>query len=159
MEDSKEIDTPIATATKLDIDELGSYVDQKMYRGMIDSLLYFTASRPDIVFSVGLCARFQENPKESHLTVIKSILRYLKGTTDLCMWYPKGSNFNLVGYADVDYASFLVDKKSTSGMAHFIGSCLVSWATKKKYFVAFSTAEVEYVVAASYCAQLLWIKQ
>ncbi|XP_070057463.1 uncharacterized protein [Nicotiana tomentosiformis] len=72
-------------------------------RGMIGSLLYLTTSRPDIVFSVGLCARFQANLKESHLTAVKRILRYLKGTTDLCLWYPKGSNFNLVGYADTDY--------------------------------------------------------
>ncbi|XP_070010264.1 secreted RxLR effector protein 161-like [Nicotiana sylvestris] len=115
MDESKQIDTLIATATKLDIDEHGSSVDQKFYR----------------VFSVGLCARFQANPKESHLTVVKRILRYLKGTTDLCLWYPKGSNFNLVGYTDVDYAGFLVNRKITSSMAHFLGSCLVSCATKK----------------------------
>ncbi|XP_070020688.1 secreted RxLR effector protein 161-like [Nicotiana sylvestris] len=159
IEDSKEIDNPIATTTKLDIDELGSSVDQKLYRGMIGSQLYLTASRPDIVFSVRLCARFQANPKESHLTVVKRILRYLKGTTDLCLWYPKGSNFSLVGYVDADYTSFLGDRKSTSGMAHFLGSCLVSWATKKKNYVALSTAEANYVVADSYCAQFLWIKQ
>ncbi|XP_070044890.1 uncharacterized mitochondrial protein AtMg00810-like [Nicotiana tomentosiformis] len=131
MEDSKEIDTPIATATKLDIDKPGLSVDQKLYRGMISSLLYLTVSRPDIVFSVGLCARFQANSKESYLTAVKRFLRYLKGTTDLCLWYPKGSNFNLVGYADADYAGFLVDRKSTLGMAYFLGSCLVSWTTKK----------------------------
>jgi len=65
------------------------------------------------------------------VAVVKRILRYLKGTTDMCLWYPKGSNFNLVGYADADYTSFLVDRKSNLGMAHFLGSCLVSWATKK----------------------------
>ncbi|XP_070007455.1 secreted RxLR effector protein 161-like [Nicotiana sylvestris] len=159
MEESKEIDTPIATATKLDIDEPGSFVDLKLYRGMIGSLLYLTTSRPNIVFSVGLCARFQANPKESHLTVVKRILRYLKGTTDLCLWYAKGSNFKLVGYTDVDYAGFVVDRKSTSGMAHFFGSCLVTWATKKQNSVALSTDEAEYVGTVSCCAQLLWIKQ
>ncbi|XP_070040335.1 uncharacterized mitochondrial protein AtMg00810-like [Nicotiana tomentosiformis] len=123
MEDSKEIDTAIATATKLDIDEPGSSVDQKLYRGMIGSLLYLTASRPDIVFSVLLC-----------------------------------SNCNIVGYVDADYAGFLMDRKSTSGMAHFFGSCLVSWATKQQNSVALSTAEAEYVAATSCCAQLLWIK-
>ncbi|XP_070029663.1 secreted RxLR effector protein 161-like [Nicotiana sylvestris] len=158
MDESKEIDTSITIATKLDIDEPGSSVDQKLYRGMIDSLLYLTVSRPDIFFSVGFCDHFQVNPKESHLTIVERILRYLKGTIDLCLWYPKGSNFNLVGYADVDYAGFLVDRKSTSGMAHFLGSCLVSWATKKHNSVALSAAEAEYVVAASCCAQLLWIK-
>ncbi|XP_070005732.1 uncharacterized mitochondrial protein AtMg00810-like [Nicotiana sylvestris] len=126
---------------------------------MIGSLFYLTASRPDIFFSVVLCARFQADPKLSHLTVVKRILRYLKGTTDLCFWYPKGSNFNLVGYADADYTGFLVDKKSTSGMAHFLGSCLVSWATKKQNSVALSTAEAEYIATASCFAQLLWIKQ
>ncbi|XP_070041612.1 secreted RxLR effector protein 161-like [Nicotiana tomentosiformis] len=159
MEDSKEIDTLIATATKLYMDELDSSVDQKLYKGMIGSFLYLTTSRSDIIFSVGLCVRFQANPKESHLTDNKRILRYLKGTTDLYLWYPKGSNFNLVGYADVDYAGFLMDRKSTSGMAHFLGSCLVSWATKKQNPVALSTAKAEYVIAASCCAQLLWIKQ
>ncbi|XP_070030232.1 secreted RxLR effector protein 161-like [Nicotiana sylvestris] len=159
MDESKEINTPIATTTKLDINEPGSSIDQKLYRGMIDSLLYLTASIPHIVFSVGLCAHFQANPKESHLTAVKMILRYLKCTTDLFLWYPKGSNFNLVGYTDAEYAGFLVDRKSTSSMAHFLGSCLVSWATKKQNSVALSTAEAEYVVAASCYAQLLWIKQ
>ncbi|XP_070004371.1 uncharacterized mitochondrial protein AtMg00810-like [Nicotiana sylvestris] len=121
MDESKEIYTPIAIDTKLDIDEPGSSVDLKLYRGMIGSLLYLTASRLNIVFSVGLCARFQANPKKSHLTTVKRILRYLKGTTDLYLWYPKSSNFNLVGYADADYACFLVDRKRTSGMDHFLG--------------------------------------
>nr|XP_018634170.1 secreted RxLR effector protein 161-like [Nicotiana tomentosiformis] len=81
---------------------------------MIGFLLYLTASRPGIVFSVGICARFQA--MESHLTIFKRILRYLKCTTDLYLWYPKGSNFNLLGHADADYAGFLVDRKRTSGM-------------------------------------------
>ena len=104
-----------------------------------------------------MCARFQSNPKETHLTAVKRILRYLKHTPDLSLWYPKGCNFNLVGYANADYAGFLVDRKSTSGMAHFLGPWLVSWATKKQHSVAMPTAE--YVATASCCAQLLWIKQ
>nr|XP_033508235.1 secreted RxLR effector protein 161-like [Nicotiana tomentosiformis] len=124
--------------------ELSSPVNQTLYRGIIGSLLYLTASRPDIVFSVGLCARFQSNPKESHLKAAKKILRYLKGTQDLVLYYPSGDNFDLVGYVDSDYAEYLVDRKSTSGTAHFLGSCLISW---------------EYVEDASCCAQLLWIKQ
>ncbi|XP_070014399.1 secreted RxLR effector protein 161-like [Nicotiana sylvestris] len=150
IEDSKEIDTLIATTTKLDLDEHGLSIDQKMYRGIIGSLLYLTPSRPDIIFSVVLGARFQENPKESHLKTVKRILRCLKGTTDLCLLYPKGSDFNLVGYADTDYVGFLVDRKSTLGMAHFLGSCLVSWANKKQNSIALPTVEAEYVAAASY---------
>jgi len=104
-------------------------------------------------------ARFQANPKESHLKSVKRIFRYLKGTSDLRLWYPKGSNFNLVGYSDADYVGYLVDRKSTTGMAHFLGSCLITWSTKKQNSVALSTAEAEYVVAGSCCTQLLWIKQ
>ncbi|XP_070004840.1 secreted RxLR effector protein 161-like [Nicotiana sylvestris] len=83
-----------------------------MYRGIIGSLLYLTASPPDIVFSMGLCARFQSIPKESHLKAAKRILRYLKGTQDLVLYYPSGGNFNLIGYADADYVGYLVDRKT-----------------------------------------------
>ncbi|XP_070028737.1 secreted RxLR effector protein 161-like [Nicotiana sylvestris] len=159
MEASKVIDAPIATATRLDMDESDSPINQIMYRGIIRSLLYLTASIPDIVFSVRLCARFQSNPKESHLKAAKRILRYLKGTQDLVLYYPSGDNFNLIGYTDADYASYLVDRKSTSGMAHFLGSCLISWDTRKQNSVALSIAEAEYVAAASCYAKLLWIKQ
>ncbi|XP_070015616.1 secreted RxLR effector protein 161-like [Nicotiana sylvestris] len=159
MEASKVIDTPIVTTTRLDMDETRSLVNQTMYRGIIGSLLYLTANRPNIVFSVGLCARFQSNPKESHLKAAKRILRYFKGTHDLVLYYPSGDSFNLIGYADADYAGYLVDRKSTSGMAHFLGSCLISWGTRKQNSMALSTAEAKYIVAASYCAQLLWIKQ
>ncbi|XP_047252340.1 uncharacterized mitochondrial protein AtMg00810-like [Capsicum annuum] len=120
MEEAKEISTLIATATKLDLDEIGPDVEQKMYKGMIGSLLYLIPRRPNIVFNVGLFARFQANPKESHLKSIKKIFRYLKGTSDLGLWYPKGSNFNLVGYSDADYAGYMVDKKSITSMAHFL---------------------------------------
>ena len=85
-----------------------------MFRGMIGSLLYLTASRPDIVFSVCLCARFQANPKESHLQAVKRILRYLKGQDNLCLWYPKSCAFDLRGFTDADFAGYMVDRKSTS---------------------------------------------
>ncbi|XP_070025548.1 secreted RxLR effector protein 161-like [Nicotiana sylvestris] len=152
MEASKVIDTLIATATRLDMDETRSPMNQTMYRGIIGSLLYLTASKPDIVYSVGQCARFQSNPKESHLKPAKRILRYLKGTHDMVLYYPSGDSFNLIGYADADYAGSLVDRKSTSGMAHFIGSCLISWGTRKQNSVALSIAEAECATAASCCA-------
>ncbi|XP_075101963.1 secreted RxLR effector protein 161-like [Nicotiana tabacum] len=159
IESSKIIDPSIATATCLDLDEPGSPMNRTMYRGIISSLLYLTTSRPDIVFSVGLCARFQSSPKESHLKAAKRILRYLKGMQDLVLYYPSGGNFDLIGYADADYTSYLVDRKSAFGMAYFLGSYLISWGTKKQNSVALSTAEAEYVAASSCCTQLLWIKQ
>ncbi|XP_015158410.1 uncharacterized mitochondrial protein AtMg00240-like [Solanum tuberosum] len=85
-----------------------------MYRGIIGSLLYLIASRPDIVFSVEMCARFQVAPKESHLKVAKRILRYLKGTQNLVLFYPTCDTLDLISYVDADYAGFLVDRKSTS---------------------------------------------
>jgi len=127
MELAKTIDTPISPSTRLVMDDESPSVEEKSYKGMIGSLLYLIASRPDIVFSVGLCARFQSKTKESHLKAVKRIFRYLKHTPDLALWYPRRCNFDLVGYADIDYAGFLVDRKSTSGMTHFLGPCLVSW--------------------------------
>jgi len=159
MNSTKPIDTPISPLTRSVMDDGSPSVKEKSYRGMIGSLLYLIASRPDIVFSVGLCARFQTKPKESHLKAVKRIFRYLKHTPDLALWYPRGSNLNLVAYADADYAGFLVDRKSTFGMAHFLGPCLVSWATKKQHSVVMSIVEAEYVAAASCYARLLWIRQ
>ncbi|XP_015165123.1 uncharacterized mitochondrial protein AtMg00810-like [Solanum tuberosum] len=96
MNEAKTIDTPIGTTTKLDKDETGSQVNDTKYRRMIRSLLYLTASRLDIVFSVGLCARFQSCPKESHLKKVKRILRYLKGTVDLVLWYPSCDSYSRI---------------------------------------------------------------
>ncbi|XP_049374038.1 secreted RxLR effector protein 161-like [Solanum verrucosum] len=149
----------MSTSVKLDRDQNGVDINQTMYRGIIGSLMYFTASRPNIVFSVGMCARFQVAPTESHLKAAKCILKYLKGTQDLVLFYPTGDSFDLIGYVDVDYAGFLTDQKSTSGMAHSLGSTLISCGTKKQNSVALSTADAEYVAAASCSAQLLWIKQ
>ncbi|XP_074271823.1 secreted RxLR effector protein 161-like [Silene latifolia] len=126
---------------------------------MIGPLLYLTASRPDVLFSVCLCARFQANPKESHFKAVKRILRYLIGTQNLYLWYLLYCPFDLIGYSDADYAGCTVDRKSTSGVATFLGPCLVSWASKKKNTVALSTAESEYVSAAHCCSQLLWMRQ
>ena len=130
MSDAKEISTPMATATKLDKDEQGKSVNETMYQGMIGSLLYLTASRPDIMFAVCLCARFQACPKESLLKSVKRILRYVKGTIDFGLWYPKSSHFDLIGYSDADFAGCTLDKKSTSGTCHFLGPCLTSWSSK-----------------------------
>jgi hypothetical protein len=125
---------------------------------MIGSLLYMTASRPDVMFSVYMCARFQASPRESHLKATKRILRYLKRTQNVRLWYPKGAKFELIGYSDSDYAGCKVDRRSTSGTCQLLGRSLVSWPSKKQNSVALSTAEAEYIIAASCCAQILWMK-
>ncbi|RVW74256.1 Retrovirus-related Pol polyprotein from transposon RE1 [Vitis vinifera] len=147
MEEAKVMKTPMSSSIKLDMDEKGKSIDSTMYRGMIGSLLYLTASRPDIMYSVCLCARFQSCPKESHLSAIKRILRYLKGTMNIGLWYPKGDNFELIGFSDADFAGCRVERKSTSGTCHFLGHSLVSWHSKKQNSVALSTAEAEYIAA------------
>ncbi|CAM8960285.1 unnamed protein product [Rhodiola kirilowii] len=123
---------------------------------MIGSLLYLTASRPDIMYIVCLCAHFQADPQITHLKAVKRILRYLKGTDTICLWYPKNGDLRLVGYTDADFVGNKVDRKSTSRMAQFYGLWLVSWASKKQNSVALSTAKAEYIAAAACCAQLLW---
>ncbi|GJY99398.1 retrovirus-related pol polyprotein from transposon TNT 1-94 [Tanacetum coccineum] len=114
LEESKLMKTPMSSDTKLTKDEECESVDSTKYRGMIGSLLYLTASRPDIMFSVCLCARFQEAPKTSHLEAVKRIFRYIKGTTHLGLWYPKGTGIETVVYADSDHARDYVDRKSTA---------------------------------------------
>jgi hypothetical protein len=151
--------TPKGTNGHLDLDTGGKSVDQKVYRSMIGSLLYFCAARPDIMLSVCMCARFQANPKEVHLRAVKRIMRYLVYTPKFGLWYPKGSTFDLIGYSDANYAACKIDRKSTSGTCQFLGRSLVFWASKKQNSVALSTAEAEYIDATHYCAQLLWMRQ
>ncbi|GJZ31515.1 hypothetical protein Tco_0576562 [Tanacetum coccineum] len=150
LEDSKPIKTPMSTETKLARDEEGESVD---------SLLYLTTSRPDIMLSVCICACFQEDPKTFHLEAVKCIVRYIKGTTHLGLWYPKGSSIETIVYAVSDHARDYVDLKSTSGVCTFMGCCLTSWFLKKQTALAISTTEAEYVSTGKACQQALWMKQ
>jgi hypothetical protein len=126
---------------------------------MIVSFLYLCASRPDIMLSVCMCARFQAAPKECHLRAVKRIMRYLVLTPYLGLWYPKGAHFELIGYSNADYAGCKIYRKSTSETCQFLGRSLVCWSSKKQNFVSLSTAEAEYVADGSCCAQLLWMRQ
>ena len=102
LDSKKHTSTPISSSAKLSRDAAGTKVDPTLYWSMIESLLYLTASRPDIAFSVGVCARFQATPKESHLTAVKRIIRYINGTSDYGIWYSKDSNECLARYSDAD---------------------------------------------------------
>jgi hypothetical protein len=159
LEKAKHCDTPMSTTLKLSKDASGKSVEQTLYRGMIGSLLYLTASRPDISFSVGVCARYQSDPKESHLSSVKRIIRYVNGTSNYGIWYSFDTNASLVGFSDADWAGNCDDRKSTSGGCFFLGNNLVSWFCKKQNSISLSTAEAEYIAAGSGCTQLLWMKQ
>ncbi|GKE60620.1 uncharacterized mitochondrial protein-like protein, partial [Tanacetum coccineum] len=156
--DVKTASTPMETQKPLLKDEDGEEVDVHLYRSMIGSLMYLTSSRPDIMFAVCACARYQVNPKVSHLHAVKRIFRYLKGQPKLGLWYPKDSPFDLVAYTDSDYAGASLDMKSTTGGYQFLGSRLISWQCKKQNVVVNSTTEAEYVVVSSCRRQVLWIQ-
>nr|GEZ09142.1 hypothetical protein [Tanacetum cinerariifolium] len=144
LEDSKPIKIPMSSETKLTRVEDGELISDTKYRGMIGSLLYLSASHPDIMFSVCLCARFQEAPKTSHIEAVKRIFGYIKGTSHLGLWYPKGTDLETIIYADSNHARDYVDRKSTSGVCTFMGCCLTSWFSKKQTTLAISTTESEY---------------
>nr|GEV37423.1 hypothetical protein [Tanacetum cinerariifolium] len=127
----KTASTPIETQNPLMKDKATADVDDHLYRSMIRSLMYLTASRPDIMFAVCACLRFQVTPKLSHLHAVKRILRYLKGQPKLGLWYPRDSPFELEAYSDSDYVGVNLDRKSTTG---------------------------EYIAAANCCGQVLWIQ-
>nr|GEX02564.1 uncharacterized mitochondrial protein AtMg00810-like [Tanacetum cinerariifolium] len=133
----------------------GEVVDVHIYKSMIGSLMYLTSSRPDIMFAVYICARFQVTPKVSPLHAVKRFFRYLKGKPNLGLWYPKDSPFDLVAYLDSEYAGASLDRKSTTGGCQFLGCKLISWQCKKQTVVATSSTVAEYVAGASCCAQML----
>ncbi|GKE03814.1 hypothetical protein Tco_1395832 [Tanacetum coccineum] len=129
----KTVSTPIKTHKPLVTDEAARDVNVHLYRSMIGSLMYLTTSRPDIMFAVCACSRFQVTPKTSHLNAVKRIFRYLKGKPKLGLWYPRVSSFDLEAYSDSNYGGANLDRKST-------------------------TREAEYVAAANCCGQVLWIQ-
>ncbi|GJV80468.1 putative ribonuclease H-like domain-containing protein [Tanacetum coccineum] len=146
--------TPMESNKALTKDEDGEDVDIHLYR----SLMYLTSSRPDILFSLCACSRFQVQPKVSHLNALKRIFRYLKGRPKLGLWYPKDSYFILEDFSDSDYAGASLDWKSTTGGCQFLGSRLISWQYKKQTIVANSTTEAKYIAASHCCGQVLWIQ-
>ncbi|GJS15946.1 putative ribonuclease H-like domain-containing protein [Tanacetum coccineum] len=139
----KPASTPIEAHKSLGKDEEGEDVDVHLYRSMIGCLMYLTASRPDIMFAVCLCARFQVTPKVSHLHAVKRIFRYLKHQPNLGLWYPKDSPFHLEAFSDSDYAGDNHDRRSTSGGCQYLGRRLVSWQCKKQTIVAISSTEAD----------------
>ena len=149
----------MSSSTKLNVDSSRVEVSPTLYRSIIGSLLYLMASRSDIAFSVGVCARYQAALKESHLIVVKRIIRYVNGTPDYDLWYLKDSNTCLAGYSGAEWARSVYDRKSTSGGCFYLRNNLVSWMSKKQNAVSLSIAEAEYIAAGSCCTQLLWMKK
>nr|GEV12666.1 retrovirus-related Pol polyprotein from transposon TNT 1-94 [Tanacetum cinerariifolium] len=158
MDKCQSIGTPMATKPKLDADLSGNTVDQTDYRSKIGSLMYLTSRRRDIVQAVCFCARYQSRPTEKHLKEVKRIFRYLRGTVNMGLWYPKGSRFGLTAFSDADHAGCIDSRKSTSGGIPFLSDKLVSRMLKKQNFTAMSSAEAEYVALSASYAQVMWMR-
>ena len=126
LESASSVRTPISQNVKLAIDLLGKSIDLSLYRSMIGSLLYLTASRLDISYNVGVCARYQANPKESHMIAFKRVIKYVKTIADFGVWFNKDTNDVLAGYSDTDWVGNVDDRKSTLGGCFYMGNNLVS---------------------------------
>nr|GFB64459.1 retrovirus-related Pol polyprotein from transposon TNT 1-94 [Tanacetum cinerariifolium] len=151
------VPTHMVEQAKLKLDLVEKPVDHTNYRIMIGSFMYVTSSRPDIIFATCMCARYQANPNKHHVSAVKRIFCYLKGTINLGLWYPKDFGFDLTAYSDADHAGCHLDRKSTSGSVQFLGDKLVYWSFKKQNYVSISTVESEYVAVSGCCAQVLWM--
>nr|GEU96452.1 hypothetical protein [Tanacetum cinerariifolium] len=150
MDSCDSVDTPMVDRLKLDEDLTGIPVDQTRYRSMVGSLMYLTASRPDLVFVVCMCARYQAKPTKKHLEALKWVFWYLKGTINWGLWYLKDTDMALTAYADVDHAGCQDTRRSTSRSAQFLGDKLVSWSSKKQQSTAISTTEAEYIAMSKH---------
>ncbi|GJY54245.1 retrotransposon protein, putative, ty1-copia subclass [Tanacetum coccineum] len=136
------IDTPMVEKSKLDEDLQGKPVYATLYCGMIGSLMYLTSSRPDLIYAVCVCARYQEKPTKKHLNAVKWVFRYLKGTINMGLWYSNDTGMSLTVYANADHAGCQDTRRSTSGSAQFLGDILVSWSSKKQKSIAISNSSV-----------------
>nr|GFA93261.1 hypothetical protein [Tanacetum cinerariifolium] len=149
------VDTPMVEKSKLDEDREGKAVDPSHYRGMIGTLLYLTASRPDLQFEICMCARYQARPTEKHIYAVKRIFRYFCGTVHWGLWYPKDSSVALTAFADADHAGCQDTRRSTSGSVQFLGERLISWSSKRQKSAAISSTEAECIALSGCCAQIL----
>ncbi|GJW73408.1 hypothetical protein Tco_0132778 [Tanacetum coccineum] len=145
MESCDPVNTPMVEKSKLDEDTQRKVVDPTHYRGMVGTLMYLTASRPDLTFVVCMCARYQAKPTEKHLHAIKRISKYLRGTVNRGLWYPKDSFIALPAYADADHTGCQDTRRSTSGSMQLLGDRLVSWSSKRQKSDVISSTEAEYI--------------
>uniref|UniRef100_A0A2N9FY74 Integrase catalytic domain-containing protein n=1 Tax=Fagus sylvatica TaxID=28930 RepID=A0A2N9FY74_FAGSY len=159
MENSNSVKNPIVPGVRLMKDEEGAKVNATMYKQLVGSLMYLTATRPDLMYVVSLISRFMASPTELHLQAAKRVLRYLKGTVDLGVFYRKKGNGELMAYTDSDYAGDVDDRKSTSGYVFLLSEGAVSWSSKKQPVVTLSTTEAEFVAAASCACQGVWMRR
>ena len=159
MENCKSVSTPMAVNEKLQQDDGAPKFDQKIYRSLVESLIYLTNTRPDIIHSVNLVSRYMNEPSTLHFAAAKRILRYLQGTKIFGIKYVKEDNSKLIGYTDSDWAGSLNDRKSTSGYIFCLGSNPISWSSRKQRSVALSSSEAEYVASSEATCEAIWLRR
>lgn len=159
MSQCNAVHNPIVPGVKIMKDEGGVEVDSTLYKRIVGSLMYLTATRPDMMYVISLISRFMERPTELHLNAAKRVLRYLKGTVSFGLFYRKGGKEELIGYTDSDYAGDQDDRKSTSGYVFMLSSGAVSWSSKKQPVVTLSTTQAEFIAAASSACQAVWLRR
>nr|GEW89734.1 retrovirus-related Pol polyprotein from transposon TNT 1-94 [Tanacetum cinerariifolium] len=158
FESCDPVETPMVEKSKLDKDKEGKAIDPLHYHGMIGTLLYLTASRPDLQFAICMCARYQARPTKKHAHAVKRIFRYLHGTAHRGLWYPKDSSIALTTFVDANHAGCQDTRHSTSGNMQFLGERLISWSSKRKKSAAISSTKTEYIALSGCCAQILWMR-
>lgn len=151
--------TPMNVNEKLQINDGSEPAEGKFYRSLVGGLIYLCLTRPDIAFPVGVVSRFMHNPSKVHLGAAKRILRYVAGTQNFGLWYTANSDFKLKGFTDSDWANSLEDRRSISGQIFFLGSCAVSWSSKKQPTAALSSSEAEYMAATASACQAIWLRR
>lgn len=159
MAESNSVLNPIVLGFNIHKDENGVKVDSSLYKQMVGSMMYLTATRPDVMYAVSLISRYMSKPTEIHLMAAKRILRYLQGTTGYGILYKKAGNRELVGFTDSDYAGSVEDRKSTSGYAFILSDAAVAWSSRKQPIVTLSTTEAEFVATAACTCQMVWMKR
>lgn len=159
MDQCNPVHNLVVPGSKLSRDENGVKVDSTLFKQIVGSLVYLTATRPDIMFCTSLISRYMENPTEMHLQATKRILRYIKGTIGFGVLYKKEGNQELLGYTNSDYAGDQNDRKSTSGYVFLMSSGAVSWSSKKQPVVTLSTTEAEFISATHCACQAVWLKR
>eukprot|EP00253_Pinus_taeda_P034807 PITA_34807 len=159
MQECKAAITPTVMGLKLSKEDSSKDFDPSLYKSIVGSLMYLTATRTDIMFAVSLISRFMESPKEAQRQATKRILRYVKGTKRFGILYTSSESSDLIGYIDSDWVGSVDDRKRTSGYLFHMGSRAISWASKKQPIVALSTIEAEYVVATAAACQAVWMRR
>ncbi|PRQ45106.1 putative RNA-directed DNA polymerase [Rosa chinensis] len=159
MEESNAVLNPIVPGVKVGKDKAGVKIDETYFKQIVGSLMYITATRPDLMFVVSLISRYMARPTQLQLQIAKRALRYLKGTVDYGICYKKGGNKKLVGFTDSDYAGDLEDRKSTFGYVFMLSGGAVAWSSKKQPIVTLSTTEAEFVAAAACACQAVWMRR